>query len=281
MARIRTIKPEFWKHEALSELPEATHMLAAALLNYADDEGYFNAHPKLVQAECSPLREPSVPIPDSLRSLQATGYIELGTGEDGKRYGRIVSFTEHQRVSHPAKSKIAEKSIVWECSRDTTEDFEKAPERVRPEQGIEQGIELNGTGKGVARSADADEPALALQAYNEVAEEVGWQTASKLTPPRRSALKARLRDCGGVEGWRAAMARARESPFLRGERGRDKAHENWSPGIDFFLQQKSFTKLLEGAYDDRNCNQSPTGFDALVAGARAAAAGRENPWPDG
>ena len=41
MARIRTIKPDFWKHEDLSALPEITHMLAAALLNHADDEGFF------------------------------------------------------------------------------------------------------------------------------------------------------------------------------------------------------------------------------------------------
>jgi hypothetical protein len=41
MGRIRTIKPEFWRSEDLCSLPEATHMLAAALLNYADDEGFF------------------------------------------------------------------------------------------------------------------------------------------------------------------------------------------------------------------------------------------------
>ena len=69
MARIRTIKPEFWAHEDLSELPEATHMLAAALLNYADDEGYFNANPMLIKAACSPLREPSVSIQESLTLL--------------------------------------------------------------------------------------------------------------------------------------------------------------------------------------------------------------------
>ena len=43
MARIRTLKPEFWKHEGLSELPEATHMLAAALLNYAHPMHYGRA----------------------------------------------------------------------------------------------------------------------------------------------------------------------------------------------------------------------------------------------
>lgn len=106
MGRIRTIKPDFWKHEDLSALPEATHLLAAALLNYADDSGYFNANVGLIKAECSPLREPSVSIQDSLKSLVGIGYIQIFFGKDGKSYGRIVKFDEHQRVNRPTASKI-------------------------------------------------------------------------------------------------------------------------------------------------------------------------------
>jgi hypothetical protein len=143
MARIRTIKPEFWKHEELSELPEATHMLAAALLNYSDDYGYFNANPKLIQAECSPLREPSVSIPESLRSLQTIGYISVGKGADGKMYGRVNRFSDHQRVSHPSNSKIQDISITWEDSGNPPEILRNPPETLRPERNREQG-----TGKG-------------------------------------------------------------------------------------------------------------------------------------
>ena len=114
MSRIRTLKPEFWKHERLSALPEAAHMLAAALLNYADDDGYFNANPKLVQAECCPLREPSVSVHDSLNMLSSVGYLRLGTGSDGRRYGHIVTFSDHQRINRHTASKIKELEIVWE-----------------------------------------------------------------------------------------------------------------------------------------------------------------------
>lgn len=144
MARIRTIKPEFWKHEALCELPEATHMLAAALINYADDHGYFNANPKLIAGEIYPLREPSVSIPESLRSLHAIGYIRLGTGADGRAYGHIVEFDKHQRVSHPSDSKISCLTITWKDSGIIPEASVKAPETFRPEQGTG-----NGTGKGL------------------------------------------------------------------------------------------------------------------------------------
>lgn len=135
MARIRTIKPEFWQHEDLSLLPEATHILAAALLNHADDEGYFRANPGLVKAACSPLREPSVSIPESLRSLQTIGYIRLGTAPDGKRYGYIEHFQEHQRVSHPTESKIAKLSITWDEFGNPPENIGSTPDTFRPEQG--------------------------------------------------------------------------------------------------------------------------------------------------
>ena len=88
----------------------------------------------------------------------------------------------------------------------------------------------------------------AVQLYNETAKEAGWPLAQKLTKPRESGLKARLRDAGGLEGWHIAMDKAKASPFLRGETGSDR---NWRPDLDFFLQAKSFTRLMEGGYDGR------------------------------
>lgn len=134
MARIRTIKPDFWKHEELSELPEATHMLAAALLNYADDEGYFNANPKLIKSECFPLREMSIPVPVSIQELSRIGFIRLGNGSDGKRYGQVVKFSDHQVISHKKDSKIKDVGIVWDSSS-------TPPVIVHPEW---NGIEGNG-----------------------------------------------------------------------------------------------------------------------------------------
>lgn len=158
MARIRSIKPEFWTDEDLSALPEATHLLAAALLNYADDEGYFNANPALIRAACSPIREPSVSIPESIRSLQTMGYIRLGTAADGKRIGHICKFAEHQRVSHPTPSKFTTQSTTWDSIDNAPEVLRSPQENFVPERNREQG-----TGKGkeedlAARSADADSP---------------------------------------------------------------------------------------------------------------------------
>jgi hypothetical protein len=116
--RIRTVKPEFWQNEKLSALPEVVHMAAAALLNYADDEGYFNANPALIKAALFPLREPSVPIPVVLQHLSEVAYLTLGEGHDGRSYGRIIAFGEHQSINKPSASKIKPLAIVWESSDD-------------------------------------------------------------------------------------------------------------------------------------------------------------------
>lgn len=191
MARIRTLKPEFFKHEDLSALPAETHLLAAALLNYADDEGYFNANPALIRAECCPLREDSAKVPESLRSLQSVGYLSLGRGDNGRAYGRIVNFTAHQRVSHPTKSKISELSITWEPLASPPENFRKPPEPLRPEG--------KGTGKGTGNregnTTAASRPAREAPAEFEELRSIYPRRAGNQPWARaRKAANARLRE---------------------------------------------------------------------------------------
>lgn len=151
MARIRTIKPEFTRDEEFSRLPAVVQLFAAGLICEADDYGYFKANPKLLQADIFPLRDLSqqcsdesckcphhfLSVPEILQSLQGIGFIELCAGTDGKVYGRIVKFSEHQRVNHPTPSKI---QPLW----NPQETFLKPQEDFSLEgKGKEQG-----TGKG-------------------------------------------------------------------------------------------------------------------------------------
>lgn len=84
----------------------------------------------------------------------------------------------------------------------------------------------------------------ALKAWNLLASEKNLSKVQRLTEPRKRSLAARLAECGGLEGWQSAIAKVRGSPFLTGDNDR-----NWRADFDFLLQQKSFTKLMEGGYD--------------------------------
>ena len=95
----------------------------------------------------------------------------------------------------------------------------------------------------------------AIAAYNEAAKLYGWSVCQKITKPRSSRMRARLKDAGGMEGWEAALEKAAQSPFLMGQ-----THTPFTMGIDFLLQESSFAKLMEGRYDPRTNNSgNPSG----------------------
>lgn len=106
MSRIRTIKPDFWRDEDLSSVSPEAALLAIGLLNHADDEGYFNANPKLIEADVFPLRELSRSTTVLLTELSEIRYVELFRGIDGKQYGHIRSFSKHQVINKKNPSKI-------------------------------------------------------------------------------------------------------------------------------------------------------------------------------
>lgn len=106
MARIRTIKPEFWRDESLSSVSPEAALLAIGLLNHCDDEGYFNANPKLIESDIFPLRELSGSVTQLLKELHDIGYVEVFLGSDSKRYGLVVNFEKHQVINKKTSSKI-------------------------------------------------------------------------------------------------------------------------------------------------------------------------------
>jgi hypothetical protein len=106
MSRIRTIKPDFWRDDALSAVSAEAALLAIGLLNHSDDEGYFNANPKLIEADVFPLRELASSITVLLRELSKIGYLTMFLGSDGKKYGLVCNFAKHQVINKPRASKI-------------------------------------------------------------------------------------------------------------------------------------------------------------------------------
>lgn len=119
-------------------------------------------------------------------------------------------------------------------------------------------FEPNGSNIDTSPAEPSVDLGAVAEAYNAVASDCGWPLCQALNAQRRASAKARLAEAGGIDGWRHAMAKARASPFLRGETGRSAGHENWRPDIDFFLKPKTFTKLMEGGYDGQQGHRTGT-----------------------
>lgn len=116
MARIRTVKPDFWTDEDLALLDPRTQLLAIGLLNHSDDEGYFKAHPLIVKSVVFPFTEDSVSIQSMLEQLENVGYLTMFKGSDGKAYGLVTNFLLHQKISRPTASKIRDLTIAKDDS---------------------------------------------------------------------------------------------------------------------------------------------------------------------
>jgi hypothetical protein len=154
MARIRTIKPEFWQNEQIAGLREHARLLAIALLNHADDAGCFLASHQLVRAACFPFEEDSKNVLGSIQELSSIGYIEVRNC-DGKQIGRICKFLDHQRIDKPQKSKLFEVFTANckgnDCSKNVLgtvlEDSKNVPRLERKGKEGEQGMEQGGEGE--------------------------------------------------------------------------------------------------------------------------------------
>lgn len=124
MARIRTIKPEFWSDEKLAPMPVATRLLFLALICMADDCGRIIDSVSQIVAFMHPYTDDetfanvSRETRESLANLTGAGRIVRGSTASGQRVIQIVNWTRHQKVDHPnTKAALPEVVAVVE---DTT-----------------------------------------------------------------------------------------------------------------------------------------------------------------
>lgn len=98
--------------------------------------------------------------------------------------------------------------------------------------------------------APANDTSSAVSRYNDAAAKAGWPQVQKMTPNRSKQLRARLKECDGMDGWEIALRKAFDSDFCRG-----RTSKPWGGfGFDWLVKSANFTKLMEGNYDNRNDN---------------------------
>lgn len=95
MARIRTLKPEFFHSKKVSRCSPHARLLFIALMQLADREGRLRWIPMQIHAHAFPYEH--VRVEELLGELEAAGSVlRYAVGEDD--YAHLVNFTTHQRV---------------------------------------------------------------------------------------------------------------------------------------------------------------------------------------
>ena len=105
MARIRTIKPDAFTSESLSQVPRGIRWTFAGLWTYADDEGRARDDVRLIKAALYPLDDDVAlaTVADDLKQLEAVGCIcryEVA----GRSYLHMPNW-EHQKINRPTPAK--------------------------------------------------------------------------------------------------------------------------------------------------------------------------------
>ena len=104
MARIRTIKPEFWTSEQVVECSPIARLLFVGMWNFCDDYGNIPASVKSLKMKVLPGDDISLAEMDSmLEDLLRNGLIKRYS-VDGKEYLHVTGW-HHQRVDHPSKTR--------------------------------------------------------------------------------------------------------------------------------------------------------------------------------
>tara|TARA_Y100000034_G_scaffold64476_1_gene78000 strand:- start:1628 stop:2740 length:1113 start_codon:yes stop_codon:yes gene_type:complete len=106
MARIRTIKPEFWQDETIGDLSPNARLLFLASLNLADDEGLLKWNAAFLRAQVFMYDDLTIgDMGGLMQELQDSGIVL--TYKDAKQqvYGWVINFRKHQKIDRPQKAK--------------------------------------------------------------------------------------------------------------------------------------------------------------------------------
>ena len=117
MARLRSLKPEFWTSEQIMNLAPAARLTFIGLWTHCDDGGNHPASARTLKAEVFPS--------DDISTADVQGMVDALIGEglvreytaDWKRYWHVTGWAKHQRIDkptfkHPKPEKLDEPSAT-------------------------------------------------------------------------------------------------------------------------------------------------------------------------
>lgn len=282
MARIRTIKPEFWASEQVMECSPMARLLFIGLWNFCDDAGNHVASERTIKAEIFPGDDISTDdVRRMLAELSANGLIAFYASND-KGFIHVTGW-KHQKIERPSFKHPAYPGTVSANDRRTLGDQSPPEGNGREGKGEEEeqsslrsdlSPQLPLTGDQAAAKTDppADLQARKSQRIQQIAEEAqaaynrilakpaGLLTAcTVLNKPRLKAVDKAIPTakllCKALYGservvaqfWEDYFAEASRDGFHSGRGPYGNGHENWRPDFEFLLREDVMAKLFDRA----------------------------------
>lgn len=139
MARIRTIKPEFWVSEQIAECSTNARLLFVGLWNFCDDRGVHPARSRTLKAEVFPMDDCSAQqVQEWVNELISAGLVALFFASDGQEYWHVLGWEKHQKIDRPSFKYPAPNSTSDQRSIDEhSTNPRRAPPPGRESKGME------------------------------------------------------------------------------------------------------------------------------------------------
>jgi hypothetical protein len=103
MARIRTIKPEFWTDERLTECSLSARLMFIGMWNFADDNGNMGYSAKRIKMQVFPADNiETQPLIDELLTHGVLSEYSV----NGEKFLHIKGFSKHQVINRPSSTAI-------------------------------------------------------------------------------------------------------------------------------------------------------------------------------
>ena len=167
MARIRTIKPEFFTSLTIADLPLTARLTFIGLWTHVDDAGRCVDDPRLIKAAVWPLDDRTASdIELDLKLLSEASLITRYI-LTRKRYIAVTGWDEHQRINRPTPSKLPAPEQgdplppepVTRDNGDSVSTHAQLTEDSPQERKGKEGNREQGTGNGESACASGGEPA--------------------------------------------------------------------------------------------------------------------------
>lgn len=227
--RIRTIKPEFWLHEDLSQLSPMARLAFIGLWQLADREGRLEDRPRRIKVSLFPYD--NTEIEPLVSELEAFGFVQK-YDVDGASYLSIPGFLEHQRP-HP---KEAQSLIPPNSSRVIKRRAVKGLATIPPTPG---GREGKGMDNGKGREPKQTKPVVPPDPRHHETVKILVETFERI---RRTKYLFAPRDAKAVSG----MLLVAEPEEINNRLVRALNHIGW-PGVNSLHELQAHFNAFTGA----------------------------------
>lgn len=244
MARIRTIKPDFWTDEKLTECSLSARLLFIGTWNFADDEGNLQASAKKLKMQIFPAD--NIDCQPLLDELIAHGII-IEYSVNDEKFLHIKGFKKHQVVNRPTPSKIPQPLLT-----------ESSCMEGKGKEGKGRDINTSDQKSGLDEKAAPSELKIDICPHKEIISLYAKHLPAGIQPKvwnetRQAALRARWREDEkrqNLAWWDKFFSYISKSDFLTGKVS-SKDKRAFEISLDWICTSSNFVKIIEGRYENK------------------------------